>query len=159
MATDRECLHQRALLRGEGIRWVQLLRADEHSFGHSAIGHDAEDFEILATVGASAPAREAFAAVHVRLDRTAIAGLHIRGAVADGEHLHAELMAWDSWVGKERHLAEISREIRAADADAIHPDERLPMCRRRGFGNVNTAKTLRLFELNGFHGKVERRPC
>ena len=79
---------------------------------------------LLAAVGEAAPAGVALLAVDVRLDRAAVARLHVRHALADREHFDAELVPGNARIAEERHLAEIAAEIGAADADAVHAHER-----------------------------------
>ena len=57
------------------------LRAGTMNCGRiAAVGVDAQDLQVLAAVAARRAAGEALLAVHVRLDRAAVAGPHVRHA-------------------------------------------------------------------------------
>src|SRR5690242_377115 len=59
-------------------------------------------------------------------------------------------MSRDAGVAEERHLAELTGDVRATNADAMNPNERLTWPGLIRLGNFNATKTLRLFELDGF---------
>ena len=58
-------------------------------------------------------------------------------------------------VAEERHLAEVAAEVGAADADALHADERLAGAGLRRLGDFDLSPRLWLLELEGFHEWVQ----
>ena len=79
--------------------------------------------------------RSSLLAVHVRLDRAAVARPDVRHAGADGEDFDAEFVAGDARVAVERHLAEVAADVGAADADPVDADD----APRRGRGSAAPA--------------------
>jgi hypothetical protein len=92
-------------------------------------------------------------AVDVGFDGAAVPGADVCDAIADGQHLDAQLMAWDPGVAEERHLAEVAAVVGATDANLTHPEQGLAGTRRGGFGNVEEPEGLGAFELEGAHGR------
>ena len=74
VAADAQRLHQGELVERELLRRVELAGRDDELRAQPAVGVDAEDLQVLAAVRPAAPAGEALLAVHVRLDRAAVAG-------------------------------------------------------------------------------------
>ncbi len=74
------------------------------------------------------------AAVEVRLDGAAVADLKMRDAFTHGEDFDAEFMPKDARELDEGHLAEVTAEIGAADADGADGDEGFAVLRRGCFG-------------------------
>lgn len=96
---------------------------ENHSFPHPAIRVDAENLQGLATVGATLGAGMAVAAVQIRLDATAVTRIQMPHLRADGEDLDAEFMSEDSRELDEGHLAQVTAEVGAADADGFDRNE------------------------------------
>src|SRR5438552_15368096 len=103
---------------------MQLSRRDDETRAHSPVGMDAQDLEIAAAVGPPAPAGRASLAIHVRLDRATAANLDVLHIRPDLQHLHAKLVSRDARIAEEGHLAEITADVRAADADAMDANQR-----------------------------------
>ncbi len=129
MTADGEGLHQRQLVQRQPARGVQLARRDDELRPHPAIGVHAQHLQVFAAIARAAAAGEAFLAIDVWLDGAAIAGLHVRDPLAHRQHLHAQFMTGDARVTVERHLAQETTVVSAADTDAVDADERLA---RRG---------------------------
>src|SRR5262249_14354737 len=90
----------------------------------------------------------------VRLDRAAVAGPDVGHARADGEHLDAELVAGDTRVAEEGHLAQVAADVGAADADAVDAHQRLARPRRRGPVDLDAAPPVRGIQGQGLHGSA-----
>ena len=145
VAADAQRFHQGELLVGEFFGRVQLVGANQKPFAQTAVDHHADDIELFAAVAVALPAGVALAAVHVRFDATAVAGLDVGHAVADFEDFHAQLVAGDSRIAEERHLAQVAAVIGAADAHAMRPHQGLPRSGRLRFGDVHVLEMFRLF--------------
>ena len=156
MATDSQGFDQRKLLESQLARDVQLAGGQNHSLAHAAIAHDAEGFMILATVRVSATARVTLLAVDVRFHCTEVARLYVRHTVADREHFDAEFVPRNARVTEERHFAEVTAVIRAANADAMNAHQRLARAGLVRLGDFNPAERQRVFELDGFHEIVAK---
>ena len=63
--------------------------------------------------------------VDVGLDRAAVAGLDVRHALADLDHLDPQLVAGDARIAEEGHLAEVAADVGPADADPVDAHQRL----------------------------------
>jgi hypothetical protein len=96
----------------------------------------------------SATRRVAIRVVDVRLDRATVARLDVLHIRPDSDNLDAELMPRDARIAKERHLAEIPGQIRAAHADVVDTHERIVGPRLARFGDVDLFPMQRLFELS-----------
>ena len=125
VAADGQRLHQRELIVGEPGGAVQLAGRDREAVAEAAVLHDADHAEPLAAVGAPLAARVAASAVQVGLDAAGVAGRHRGDAVADGQHLDAQLVAGDAREVEERKGAVIGADIGAAHADRVRPHQRL----------------------------------
>src|SRR5829696_128175 len=90
-----------------------------------AVGVNPEDLQVLAAVAPATPAGEALLTVHVRLDRTVVAGPHVLDPRPDGDDLDPEFVPGDPRVAVERHLAEVTADVGPADADAVDAHQRL----------------------------------
>ena len=110
----------------------------------------ADDLELLADVESAGLAEIAFAADLLRTHDDAHARLEVRDVPADLDDVARSLMAHDDRTADERVLAVIRMDIRAANADRAHADERLIV---RNFRNRNLAnlKTLRFYQYSLFH--------
>src|SRR2546421_11902522 len=111
---------------------------------------------MFAAVRPPAAAGETVLAVHVRLDRTAVARPDVTNTGADGHNFHSEFVAGDSRVTVEGHLAQIPADVGAADADAVDADDGLARSRRGRLGDGDRAEPARLFELDGVHARLAR---
>jgi hypothetical protein len=74
--------------------------------------------------------------------------------VAGGQHLDAEFVAGDARVGEERHLAEVARHVRPADADAVDADQRLTGAGGCRFRHVDDGEPLGGLQLDRFHATL-----
>ena len=118
---------------------------DDEAFAESAVGHDAQDFEICAAVACAFFAGVAVAAVHVGFDGAAVAWFYICDVWTDGDDFYAQFVAGDSRVGIEGHFAEIAGDVRAADADAMHFDDGFAGAWAGGFGDLCSLEMLWFF--------------
>lgn len=153
VTTDSEGFDERELLQAEFAGGMQFARGHDDLLAHPAVHHHAQHFQRLATIATAAPAGEARLAIHVRLNGTAVAGLDVGDAIADGKDFDAEFVTGNARVAEERHLAEVAAVVGAANAHAMHGDERFAGGGLRGRGDFNLAELLRLFELDGFHDR------
>src|SRR5215218_1005495 len=151
MAANRQRLHQGQLLEAELLGTMELSRRQNHPFAHAAVAHHAECLVGFAAIREAATAGVAVAAIDVRLDRAAIAKLHVCHVQTDLQYFHAQLVAGNAWIAEERHFAEETTDIRAANADAINPQQRFVRPGLWRLRNVDAAKLFGLFELDGFH--------
>src|SRR5205823_3471088 len=99
---------------------------------------DAQRLVGFATIGVPAAAGVTFLTIEVRLDRTPIAGMNIGYPRTDIQDLHAQFMTRNARITEERHFAQIAGDVGAADADLVHPDQRLARPRFFRPGNVDT---------------------
>ena len=111
---------------------------------------------ILATVRVSATARVTLLAVDVRFHCTEVARLYVRHTVADREHFDAEFVPRNARVTEERHFAEVTAVIRAANADAMNAHQRLARAGLRRLSDFDATERLWFFELDGFHEIVAK---
>jgi len=117
MRANSERLHQRKLIERKPGRRMQFVGGDDKPLAHPAIGHHAQHLQIRAAVARPFSAGVAMAAVHVRLDRAAVARFCISHCVASFNNLHAELVAENARILDEGHLAEVATHVRATDTD------------------------------------------
>ena len=106
MAADGERLDQGELIVRQRARHMQLAGWDQKEGPQAAVAVNAERLMFLAAVVAAATAGVAGLAIDVGLDRTAVAGLHVRDAATDREHLNTQFMPGNTRVTEERHFAE-----------------------------------------------------
>src|SRR5262245_35542248 len=90
---------------------------------HAAIHHHTQNFERLAAIGVATAARKANLAIHVWLDRTTVARFDVGNTRSDRDHLHSQFVPGNPGIREERHLAEITRVVCAADPNAVNADE------------------------------------
>src|SRR5262249_36782440 len=118
VTTDAERLDEGKVIGRQLARRGQLAGGAGKARPQAAAGMDTWDLQVFAAVCAVAPASETLLAIHVRLDRAALAGLEVRHALPDCDDLDAEFVAGDAGITVEGHLAEIAADVGAADADA-----------------------------------------
>jgi hypothetical protein len=151
MAADRQGFHQGQLVKGKLAGRMQLAGGQHEPLAKPTVHHHAQDFQLLAAIAVAAPARITALAIHVGLHRTALAGNHVRHARPDCQHFHAQLVTRNPWIREERHLAQVTRIVGAANAHAMHSNQRLLRPGRGRFLELNGTKLLRLLELQCFH--------
>jgi hypothetical protein len=93
----------------------------------------------------------AILAIKVRFDGALVSWLYSIHVIADFQHLYSQLVSGDAGIGKERHLAEISADIGAANSDTSNTYEYVIGTRLAWIGNVYPFPVLGLFELKCFH--------
>jgi len=71
------------------------------------------------------------------------------GAYSD--HFNTEFMSWNSRITEERHLAEITGEIGAANTDSMNADDGVARPGLRRFRDFNGAEMAGFFKLDCFH--------
>src|SRR5205085_9154230 len=91
--------------------------------------------------------------VDVRLNRATIAGFNIGYAVPDSDHFDPQLVAENSRVRHERHLAEVGADIRPANANAMNSHQRFTRAGRWRLGKLRLSKCFWRFELKSVHRK------
>jgi hypothetical protein len=84
-----------------------------------------ENGEPLAAVCPAHFARSTDAAIHIRINRAAVAGTNASGVPPNLDHLTRKLMSQNAGIGVGGMPAGQSVEIAAAHADSADPDERL----------------------------------
>ena len=124
--SDAQRLDQGQLIQGERRRDMQFCRRHHDLLAHAAVAVNAHTGQRFAAVRAAAGARRAGAAVQVRLDRGPVAGRHVRHALADRDHLDAQLVAQNPRIGEKRLVAAEGVDVGAAHAHAVHTDKGLP---------------------------------
>jgi hypothetical protein len=134
VAADGEGFHQRQLFKAERPRNMQLARRQQHALAHATVTHHPERLMLFATVGQSPPAGVTALAVDVRFDRTAVARPDVLHPGAHRENLDAELMSRNPWIRIERHLAEVTTVVGAADTDPVDADQGLARAGAAGSG-------------------------
>ena len=96
MAADGQGLDEGELIERQRRRGVELPRRQEELRPHAAVAVDAQHLQLLAAIRVAAAAGVAVRVVDVGLDGAAVAGLDVRDAVADLQHLDAQLVAGDA---------------------------------------------------------------
>jgi hypothetical protein len=84
---------------------MQLVRANQESIAQSAIHHDADDFELGATVSGTFSACIALAAIQIGFDATRIPSADMRHTGADFKHFDPQLMPRNPWECEEWEFA------------------------------------------------------
>src|SRR5262245_11362043 len=102
---------------------------------------------ILTTIGVTPPARRALLTIDVGLDRATVAQLDVRHAFADRDDFNAKLVPRNARVTEERHLAEITRDVGAANPDTVHAHHNVSGPRPGRRVDFNAPPCLRLFQL------------
>jgi len=128
----RQRLHHGPVLEAHGRRQVEHLgRVHREQLRGRPGGLEPHHLELVADVVSAVGARVALPAGDLRLEGDGIAGREARHA---GRRLldHArDLVALHHRVGRERVLAVIDVNVRAAHADTLHPDQHLAGRERR----------------------------
>ena len=109
----------------------------------------AQHLQPLAAIRPAAAAGVAGRVVDVGLDRAAVARPDVRHALADRDHFDAQFVPQNPRIRDKRHLAEIGADIGAADAHAMHADQRLARTGRRGIGQLDRCELLAAIEGEG----------
>src|SRR5580704_1838856 len=81
------------LLRNARVELPDVRLGDDHVFGESAVGIDANDFHVLADVSFAGAALQTFAAGDVHFRGNEVAFLHAGDFVAEGHHFAAEFVS------------------------------------------------------------------
>jgi len=95
----------------------------DHFLAHPAVGVNTEHLELGAAVGLALAAGDAGAAMEVGIDGTKIAGGDMLDPSSGGEHLDAQLMAKDAWIGKKWLPSLIRMKVCTADANGANADQ------------------------------------
>lgn len=117
---------------------MEFIRRQDESIPHSPIGMHTERLERSAAVRLSVPARNTLTAIQVALDGTTVSRLDISHPLSDSLHLNAQFVTKYPGVRKKRHRSLEGMHVRAANADPVHPHERLArsgFSRRRRIGH------------------------
>ena len=124
----RKRLQHRALFKAHAFRdWCHFLCVHRKKFGCRARRLEAHDFQLLAQVVLAVPARIALAAVHLRLNRHFLPDgkpFDIRTALYN---FARDLMPLRHGVFRERMLAVVHVDVRAANADVHNFHQHLPV--------------------------------
>lgn len=86
----------------------------------TAIAVDAQGLMVLTAIGVSPFASGTGLAVDIRFDRTPIPDLNLGHPGTNRHHFNPQLVPGNSWVGEERHLAEVPRNIGTTNAHPMH---------------------------------------
>src|SRR2546423_1641869 len=116
---------------------MQLAGGNNELATHPTVSMHAEYLQILTAIAVTFPARKAVLAIHVRLNGTAAAGLQIRPPRADRHDFDTQFVAGDARVTIERHFAEETAQVSAADADPMNPHQDFSRARVLGFGDLD----------------------
>jgi hypothetical protein len=126
VAADGERFDERELVVAEVVADMEFARGhDPCGLAQAAIDVDAEHLHTGAAVGCAFAAGRGGGIVDVGFQRAAVAGLELGDSFARFEDLESEFVAGDAWIGKKRHLAQITGQIRTADAHAVRAHQRL----------------------------------
>src|SRR5205085_2596520 len=93
-------------------------------------------------------------AIQVRLDGAAVTRLDVGDVGADLEHLDAQLMAGNTRIAEERHLAQVAADVGAADADAMDANQGLSGAGTVGLGYADLLEQTGSFQLDRFHESI-----
>src|ERR1044072_6201931 len=129
---------------------MKFPRRHNETRSHATVGMNAEHLQILATIRVPAQTRVAMLAINIRLDRTTIPNAHIRHSRPNRDHFNTQFVPWNPRIAIERLLAEITAQVRAANADPLHTHGRFARSGCAWLRNVDMAKLLRLLQLNCF---------
>jgi hypothetical protein len=89
--------------------------------------------------------------VDVGFERAFVARFDVSHALADRENLQSQFVSGDARIGKKRHLAEIAREVGAANPHAVGAHQRFTGLRCGGIGAFDDLNGLWRGEFNGGH--------
>jgi hypothetical protein len=106
---------------------------------------------VLAAVGVAAFARVALLAVDVGFHRATVAGLNILHVLTNRHDFNTKLVARDSRITEERHLAQVAAVVRSANSYTVDANHRHSWTRNRWFGNIDIAECLWALELHCLH--------
>jgi hypothetical protein len=98
---------------------MEFPRRQRKKRTHATVGVDAENLDIGATVWFAIAAGDAFAAVHVRLDRATVAGFQAVRIIARFDHLDSEFVTKHAWVAEEGLTAGKGMQIGTANTDPV----------------------------------------
>jgi predicted short-subunit dehydrogenase-like oxidoreductase (DUF2520 family) len=84
---------------------------------HAAIPVDAEHLEYFATIGFSKTAGVTSAAVQVGLDTAMSTHFKVSNVAAQCKNFDAQLVAENSWILNEGHLAQVATQICATNSN------------------------------------------
>src|SRR5882762_5590122 len=98
---------------------MQLAGQHKEVPSHSAVRVHPQHLQVLATVPIAFATRKTILAVDVRLNRTAIARLHIRHPCPNGDDLDPQLVSWNAGITVERHLAQVTAQVGTADSNPM----------------------------------------
>ena len=103
MGTDTEHFDHGQLFQRRALRLVQLVDRHLDILTHTAVGVDAEDLQLGATVGLAPAAGSADATVQVRFHRADVTHDQVVGlfALPQFDNLYAQFMAEDTRVTKK----------------------------------------------------------
>src|SRR5881296_3773929 len=130
---------------------MQFARGHDEFRPQSTVAMDPERLMVLTTVRMTAAAGRTVLTIDVWLDRAAVARPHVRDIRSNRNHFDAKLVTRNSRIAKERHFAEVTGNVRAANADPVHPHERITRPRFSGRFNFDPTPGLWSFKLQRFH--------
>lgn len=154
MTADGECFDEGELLEGQIATDMELAGWNNELRPHAAVGVDAEDLEFFAAVRSAAAAGVAGRVVDVGFDGAAVTGFDVGHTVADRQDFDAEFVAENARVRHKRHLAEVSADVGAADADAMDADEGFAGAGRWRLGEVDGSEGFGGFEEESVHRRL-----
>lgn len=141
MGADAEGFHEGELIERKDRRCVQFRRGNADEWSHAAIDVDSENLKAFAAVWFSPPARGALAAIEIRLNRTAVADGKAVAIRTEGNDLHAEFVAEDSWILEKWLPAVKCVKVGSANANPMDSNDRIERtgCGIGGFAGRETA--------------------
>jgi hypothetical protein len=117
---------------------------------------DSENLKAFAAVWFSPSARDALAAIEVRLNRAAVADRKAGAVRADGNDLNAEFVAEDSRILEKRLPAMKCVKVGSANANPMDSNNRIQRA-GCGIGGFAGGETAGFRENYMFHGGAGRR--
>jgi hypothetical protein len=145
MRADAESLHEGELLEVQLRGRVKFSGWQREQRSHPAINVNAEHLQARAAIWLSPAAGDAVSAIQIWLDRAAVAGAQAVRLRARIDHLDAEFVTENAWVGKEWLPPRERVEIGSAYANAMDANECLTRLRRR-LRRIGRDKVAGLFE-------------
>jgi hypothetical protein len=142
---DAKRLDERELIEVKYGGTMELARRERENRPHPAVGVDAQNLYIGATVGLAPAARDAFAAIDIGFDRAAVAGFEPVRIVARLDHFDGKLVPEHPRVTEEGLAAGKRMQVGPAYADTVDAHEGVAGLANR-FSRIHGGKFSGLFE-------------
>jgi hypothetical protein len=132
VSSNSQRFDQRKLLKRQCVRFVQVANRNYEAFLHSAVNMYAENLEHGAAIRLATLARNAAAAVHIRLDGASVTRLDSTIVFSDLEHLRTKFMSQNAGIA-DKGVPTVERmQISSTHSDLAYAHKSLLL--RRGTG-------------------------